>query len=172
MQLLLGRNSGSTRGPGSRATPPQRHLGRCRRKVSSLRSFPSTLTTHNNSVTLTSAPLSSVCWWRGDEAEASVAIVNSVNGHAAGSATASPTIARDQPSIGSEIVYGTTLIGHVEGVVRDPLTQRVWRVLTSYGPARRQEAVPMAWVLKRSASRLDLAVGTGSLDNLADWPRA
>jgi hypothetical protein len=104
--------------------------------------------------------------------KASVAIVNSVNGQGARTATASSTIARDQQLIGAEIVYGITLIGHVEGLVRDPISQRVWRVLTSYGPTRRHVAVPMAWVVKRSASRLNLAVGTGSLDSLADRPRA
>jgi hypothetical protein len=73
--------------------------------------------------------------------------------------------------MGAEIVYGTTLIGHVEGLVRDPSSQRVWRVLTSYGPTRRHVAVPMALVVKRSAPD-NLAVGTGSLDSLADRPRA
>lgn len=83
----------------------------------------------------------------------------------------SATMAADQQLTGAEILYGTTLIGHVEGLVRDPVSQRVWSVLTSYGPTRRHVAVPMAWVVKRSASRLTLAVGTRSLDNLVDRPR-
>jgi hypothetical protein len=85
---------------------------------------------------------------------------------------ASSTITRDHQLMGAEIVYGTTLIGHLEERVRDPLSQRVWRVLTSCGPTRRHVVVPMAWVVKRTASQLNLGVGTRSLDNLADRPRA
>ncbi len=84
----------------------------------------------------------------------------------------SSTITKDQQLLGAEIVYRTTLIGHVEGLVRDPLSQRVWRVLTSYGPSRRYVAVPMEWVAKRSASRLTLAVGTHELDGLVERPHA
>lgn len=77
-------------------------------------------------------------------------------------------VATDEPLIGSEITFGNTVIGHVEGVVRDPMSQRVRRVITSYGPTGRRVAVPIEWVVKRSASRLVLAVGTLSLDDLVE----
>jgi hypothetical protein len=74
--------------------------------------------------------------------------------------------------MGAEITFGTTLIGHVEGLMRDPLSQRVRRLITSYGVSGRRVAVPMEWVAKRSASRLELGVGARSLDDLADQVRA
>ena len=74
--------------------------------------------------------------------------------------------------MGAEITFGTTLIGHVEGLVRDPLSQRVRRLITSYGLTRRRVAVPMEWVAKRSVSRLVLGVGVRSLDDLADRARS
>jgi hypothetical protein len=74
--------------------------------------------------------------------------------------------------MGAEITFGPTLIGHVEGLVRDPLSQRVRRLITSYGRTGRRVAVPMEWVAKRSASRLVLAVGVRSLDDLADRTRS
>jgi hypothetical protein len=85
-------------------------------------------------------------------------------------AVPSPTaVARDDEQlIGAEITFGTTLIGHVEGLIRDPLSQRVRRLITSYGQSGRRVAVPMEWVVKRSASRLVLAVGTRSLDDLGE----
>ena len=70
--------------------------------------------------------------------------------------------------MGAEITFGTTLLGHVEGLVHDPISHRVRRVVTSYGSTRRRVGVPMEWVVKRSPSRLELAVGARSLDNLAD----
>ncbi len=79
---------------------------------------------------------------------------------------------KDEQLMGAEITFGTTLIGHVEGLVRDPLSHRVWRLITSYGPAGRQVAVPMEWVIKRSASRLALGVGTRSLDDLGERTRS
>ena len=77
-----------------------------------------------------------------------------------------------EPMIGAEITFGAELIGHVEGVVRDPYSQRVCKLVTSYGPTRRCVAVPMEWVARRSASRLELAVGVRSLDDLGDLVRA
>jgi hypothetical protein len=68
------------------------------------------------------------------------------------------TATNDEQLMGAEITFGTTLIGHVEGLLRDPLSQRVRRLITSYGPIGRRVAVPMEWVTKRSASRLVLAV--------------
>jgi hypothetical protein len=75
--------------------------------------------------------------------------------------------------LGAEVVVGTGVIGHVQGVVRDPVSQRVWRVVTRYGPAPgRQVAVPIEWIVRRSAQRLVLGVGTRSLDQLFDYDGA
>lgn len=74
----------------------------------------------------------------------------------------------DEQLMGAEITFGTTLIGHVEGLLRDPVSQRVRRLITSYGLMRRRVGVPMEWVVKRSASRLVLGVGARSLDDLCD----
>jgi hypothetical protein len=82
------------------------------------------------------------------------------------------TAAPDEQLMGAEITFGTTLIGHVEGLVRDPISHRVRRLITSYGSTGRHVEVPMEWILKRSASRLELAVGTRSLDDLGDRARA
>ena len=70
--------------------------------------------------------------------------------------------------MGAEITHGATHIGRVEGLVRDPVSQRVWRLLTSYGPTRRHVAVPIEWVVRRSPQRIELGVGTRSLDDLGD----
>jgi hypothetical protein len=78
----------------------------------------------------------------------------------------------DENLMGAEIVFGSTVIGRVEGFVRDPVSHRVWRVITSYGPDRRRVAVPMEWVVERSASGLRLGVGTLSLDDLASQDSA
>jgi hypothetical protein len=77
----------------------------------------------------------------------------------------------DEQLLGAEITFGATLLGHVEGLVRDPVSHRVWRVTTSYGPNNRHVAVPMEWVTKRSAARLTLGVGARSLDDLAERAR-
>jgi hypothetical protein len=77
----------------------------------------------------------------------------------------------DDQLMGAEITFGATLLGHVEGLVRDPISHRVWRLITSYGPNARQVAVPMEWVTKRSASRLTLGVGARSLDDLGERTR-
>jgi hypothetical protein len=82
------------------------------------------------------------------------------------------TAVHDEQLMGAEITFGTTLIGHVEGLVRDPLSQRVRQLITSYGLTGRRVAVPMEWVAKRSASRLVLGVGARALDDLADQVRA
>jgi hypothetical protein len=86
-------------------------------------------------------------------------------------ATLKSTAARDDELVGAEITFGTTLIGHVEGLVRDPLSQRVRRLITSYGMPRRRVAVPLEWVTKRSTSGVVLGVGARSLDDLGDWSR-
>ncbi len=78
------------------------------------------------------------------------------------------TPVHDEQLMGAEITFGSTHIGHVEGLVRDPISQRVRRLITTYGLARRRVAVPMEWVAKRSASRLVLGVGARSLDDLGD----
>jgi len=82
------------------------------------------------------------------------------------------TTAHDNRLIGAKITIGTALIGHVEGLVRDPVSQRVRGLITSYGLKRRRVAVPMEWVTKRSDSGVVLGVGARSLDDLADrsWP--
>ncbi len=74
----------------------------------------------------------------------------------------------DVDLIGAEVVFGTTLIGHVVGVLRDPISQRVRRLLTSYGPDGRRVAVPTEWVIRRTPSQVILAVDARSLDDLAD----
>jgi hypothetical protein len=74
----------------------------------------------------------------------------------------------DEKLVGAEIMFGQTPIGHVEGVVRDPISGRVRKVITSYGPARRRVAVPMEWVVQHTPTRLVLGVGSLSLDDLAD----
>jgi hypothetical protein len=76
--------------------------------------------------------------------------------------------ASDTQLMGAEITFGTTLIGHVEGLVRDPLSQRVRRLITSYGLTGRRVGVPMEWVVNRSPARLVLGVGERSLDDLGD----
>jgi hypothetical protein len=80
----------------------------------------------------------------------------------------STTAATDAQLMGAEITFGAKLIGHVEGLVRDPLSQRVRGLITSYGLKRRRVTVPMEWVTKRSTSRLVLAVGEHSLDDLGE----
>ena len=78
----------------------------------------------------------------------------------------------DHQLVGAEITFGTALIGHVEGLVRDPLSQRLRGLMTSYGLDRRRVTVPMEWVTKRSDSGVVLAVGERSLDDLANQVRA
>jgi hypothetical protein len=80
--------------------------------------------------------------------------------------------ADDAQLMGAELTFGSTLIGHVEGLIRDPISQRVRRLITSYGLNRRRVGVPMEWVVKRRAERLALAVGVRSLDDLQDWAPA
>jgi hypothetical protein len=82
------------------------------------------------------------------------------------------TATNDNQLMGAEISFGSTLIGHVEGLAYDPISQRVRRLITSYGLNRRRVGVPMEWVVKRSAERLVLAVGARSLDDLQDWAPA
>jgi hypothetical protein len=75
----------------------------------------------------------------------------------------------DSQLMGAEVTFARSLIGHVEGLVRDPISQRVRRLITSYGLTGRRVAVPMEWVVNRTPSRLVLGVGTRSLDDLNDW---
>jgi hypothetical protein len=85
---------------------------------------------------------------------------------------ATSTATKDGQLMGAEIRFGSTLIGHVQGLSRDPISQRVRRLITSYGPGGRRVGVPMEWVVKCSAERLVLGVGVRSLDDLADWTPA
>jgi hypothetical protein len=75
---------------------------------------------------------------------------------------------------GAEVVVGKAVIGHVEGVVRDPVSGRVWRLVTRYGPANggRRVAVPIEWIVRGSTQRVVLGVGTRSLDQLVDYDGA
>jgi len=74
----------------------------------------------------------------------------------------------DEKLVGAEIFFGPTRIGQVEGVVRDPLSGRVRKVITTYGHTNRRVAVPMEWVVQHTPTRLVLGVGSLSLDDLAD----
>jgi hypothetical protein len=74
----------------------------------------------------------------------------------------------DSQLMGAEVMFGATRIGHVEGLIRDPISQRVRRLITSYGLTARRVGVPMEWVVSRSSSRVALAVGVRSLDDLQD----
>jgi hypothetical protein len=74
----------------------------------------------------------------------------------------------DEQLIGAEIAFGGALLGHVEGVVHDPLSHRVRRLITTYGQAGRRVAVPIEWVVGRTARRVSLGVGPRSLDDLPD----
>jgi len=83
------------------------------------------------------------------------------------SSTTQVGIGTDENLIGAEIAFGATAIGRVQGVIRDPLSQRVRRLITTtYGPTSRRVAVPMEWVTKRTQARLELGVGPRSLDDL------
>jgi hypothetical protein len=79
-----------------------------------------------------------------------------------------PTATNEDSLIGAELTFGAAPIGHVLGVVRDPLSQRVGRLITTYGPTGRRVAVPMEWVTKRTPTRLELGVGPRSLDDLPE----
>ena len=94
------------------------------------------------------------------------------NKRGSGSPMVTSTATKDGQFMGAEIMFRSTVIGQVEGLVRDPVSQRVRRLITSYGPGRRRVGVPMEWVVKRSAERLVLGVGVRSLDDLADWTPA
>jgi hypothetical protein len=80
----------------------------------------------------------------------------------------SSVLPKGEELMGAEITHGSTHIGHVEGLVRDPVSHRVWRLVTSYGPTGRQVAVPIEWVIRQSPERVELGVGTRSLDDLGD----
>jgi hypothetical protein len=83
-------------------------------------------------------------------------------------ATQPPTNTDKDNLIGAEIAFGATAIGRVQGVIRDPLSQRVRRLITTYGSTGRRVAVPMEWVTKRTPARLELGVGPRSLDDLPE----
>lgn len=70
--------------------------------------------------------------------------------------------------IGAQIVFGTTPIGRIQSLQRDPVSGRVRRLIATYGSPARRVAVPMEWVVNASSTRVSLAVGTESLDDLAD----
>jgi hypothetical protein len=75
--------------------------------------------------------------------------------------------------VGAEVIAGMSVIGAVEGVVRDPVSGRVRRLVIRYGTvSSRQVAVPIEWVARHQARRIVLAVETRSLDQLADYDGA
>jgi hypothetical protein len=76
--------------------------------------------------------------------------------------------AMDADLPGAEIVFGPELIGHVEGLLRDPLSHRILWLVTRYGPNARRVAVPKEWVVRCSSARLVLGVGRPSLHDLPD----
>jgi hypothetical protein len=72
--------------------------------------------------------------------------------------------------LAAEVVVGTSVIDHVDRVVRDARSGRVWRLVTRCGTvSSRQVAVPIEWVARRQGRRIVLAVDTRSLDQLADY---
>ena len=76
----------------------------------------------------------------------------------------------DADLIGAEVSFGATPLGHIQTVLRDPLSQRVRHLVMRYGAGQRRVAVPMEWVVRRTPGRVALGVGTRSLDDLADQP--
>ena len=67
---------------------------------------------------------------------------------------ATSTATKDGQLMGAEIMFGSTRLGHVEGLSRDPISRRVRRLITSYGPNRRRvgcrwnglsSALPSGW---------------------------
>ena len=81
-----------------------------------------------------------------------------------------PPVPADENLIGAELASsgGQPSLGYVLGLRRDPISGRVWRLITTYGPHSRRVAVPIEWVVRRSPTRVELAVGTRSLDDLPD----
>jgi hypothetical protein len=76
--------------------------------------------------------------------------------------------ATDQDLVGAELVFGTTPIGQVLSVERDPVSHRVRRLLATYGDTGRRVAIPLEWVVRRTSTSVTLGVGVRSLDDLAD----
>jgi hypothetical protein len=74
----------------------------------------------------------------------------------------------DDVRIGAEIVFGAQSVGYVLGMLRDPISQRIRRIITAYGPDRREVAIPVEWVVRHTPARITLGIGTRSLDNLVD----
>ena len=84
------------------------------------------------------------------------------------SSTAPVRTRGDEDLIGAELAFGGAPIGQVHAVIRDPLSQRVRRLITTYGSTGRRVAVPMEWVTKRTPMRLELGAGPRSLDDLPE----
>jgi hypothetical protein len=76
----------------------------------------------------------------------------------------------DADLIGAEVAFGATTLGRIQALLRDPHSQRVRHLVMRYGARQRRVAVPMEWVVRRTAGHVALGVGTRSLDDLADQP--
>ena len=75
----------------------------------------------------------------------------------------------DRDFLGAELVLGSATVGHVDGVVRDVVSHRVWRLITRYGTTTRRDiAVPVEWIIDNSPRRFVLGVGFRSLDALPE----
>lgn len=74
----------------------------------------------------------------------------------------------DADLVDSELFLAGTRIGLVVGLQRDPVSQRVRRIVTSYGSLGRQVAVPIDWVMRRGRGMLVLGVDVRLLDDLPD----
>ena len=70
--------------------------------------------------------------------------------------------------IGAELAFGTESIGRVLDLGYDPISNRVWRLIATYGSHKRRVAVPVEWVVRRTPTRVTLAVGSRALDDLPD----
>ncbi len=79
-----------------------------------------------------------------------------------------PTNTPGEELIGAELVCGAESIGRILDVGYDPISHRVWRLIVAYGPHQRRVAVPLEWVVRRTPTRVTLAVGSRALDDLPD----
>ncbi len=83
---------------------------------------------------------------------------------------ASPRVAESLASWeGAVVMLGATELGRVRSVVRDPISRRVRRLVTSYCDrtgASREVAIPIEWVVQHQPGRVVLGVERHELDGL------